>query len=125
MENLFEILYKMRKKEIGLINNYLFLPYYQTIIYLISWIENQSLIINSLGDKIIIPPKDIYSFDSWGFLVPPSQIYLLINDNRPIITLYSIERKKNISPNHTKIKIYKKKFSNFSFKSLILYDTAN
>ena len=79
----------MRKKEIGLINNYLFLPYYQTIIYLISWIENQSLIINSLGDKIIIPPKDIYSFDSWGFLVPPSQIYLLINDNRPIITLYS------------------------------------
>ena len=31
----------------------------------------------------------IYILYSWGFLVPPSQIYLLINDTANTIALYS------------------------------------
>ena len=45
-----------------------------------------------MSDKLTIgkrPNSKGKSFNSWEFLVPPSQIYLLINDTAHTIALYS------------------------------------
>jgi hypothetical protein len=49
-------------------------------------------LLQQVGYHFLIDYLHVVALNILGFLVPPSQIYLLINDNGPIIALSSTEK---------------------------------